>query len=113
MSTWVLNLHLGSGYIQTLCHVHQGVHLHDFLTDNDGDHLVDEDTGHRQPYELVGGKEYVLTFMENAAEEFGQQIHLYIAVAPDVLTNTVDVTFRWDKLNLLMYGQNQQLFVYP
>ena len=106
MSTWVLNLDLGSGYIH---YIHYVMYIREFtcnhfLTDNDGDHLVDEDTGHRQPYELVGGKEYVLTFMENAAEEFGQQIHLYIAVAPDVLTNTVDVTFRWEKLYLLMCG---------
>lgn len=64
------------------------------VTDDDGDGLVDEDTGLRHPYELVGGKEYVFTFMENAAQEFGQQIHLYMAVAPDALSQVVNVTIR-------------------
>jgi len=64
------------------------------VTDNDGDGIVDEDTGHRKPYELVGGKEYVLTFMENSAAEFGQNIHLYMAVSPDENVAQVDVTIR-------------------
>lgn len=63
-------------------------------TDNDNDGLVDEDTGLRQPYELVGGREYVFTFMENSADEFGQQIHLYMAVAPDADSSVVNVTIR-------------------
>jgi len=33
--------------------------------------------------------------MENSAEEFGQMIHLYMSVSPDVDTQEVDVTIRF------------------
>lgn len=56
---------------------------------------MDEDTGLRHPYELVGGKDYLLAFMENSALDFGQQIHLYMAVAPDASSQFVDVTIRY------------------
>lgn len=63
--------------------------------DNDDDGWIDEDTNLREPHELVGGKEYVVTFMENAALDIGTQVHLYMAVAPDAESESVDVTIRY------------------